>query len=297
MMQEYRFERDGVPTVVLDVPEVAAYLAVTRDTVYRLIRGGQLPHVRIGKSIRVRVETLERFLEQRETTDWEAGASWDTDSSAEESVLETWDGRPVLSPTLWMPVSLLNTSVRSQNRLRTKRVKYVGELVGYTEQKLLTIPDFGRKLLQDVKKGLYEVGLSLGMRPDDFDPNDVELEARSRFAEECCRATGCNWLEAWTQFDGRELLTKGDGRLAPVIFELGLPSVTDRALLHRGIRRVGDLVQMTSRELEDIEGVGVTAMERIYLRLTKDGLTLGSTVPGWSRPQWQDSFAGVDDEG
>ena len=297
MMQEYRFERDGVPTVVLDVPEVAAYLAVTRDTVYRLIREGQLPHVRIGKSIRVRVETLEEFVQQRETTDWEAGPSWDTDSSAEESALETWDGRPVLSPMFWMPLSLLNISARSQNRLRTRKLLYVGELVGYTEQKLLTIPDFGRKLLQDVKKGLYEVGLSLGMRPDDFDSDDVEMEARSGFAEECCRATLCGWMEAWRQFDGRELLDKTDVRLGHLIESVELPPVAEKSLLRHGIKQIGDLVQLSSRELEKFEGIGVTAMERIHLRLTKDRLTLGSTVPGWSRPQWQDSFAGVDDEG
>ena len=296
MMQEYRFERDGVPTVVLDVPEVAAYLAVTRDTVYRLIREGQLPHVRIGKSIRVRVETLEEFVQQRETTDWEAGPSWDTDSSAEESALETWDGRPVLSPMFWMPLSLLNISARSQNRLRTRKLLYVGELVGYTEQKLLTIPDFGRKLLQDVKKGLYEVGLSLGMRLDDFDPDNVEMNTRSRFAEECCRATHCGWMEAWKQFDGRELLDKKDVRLGPFIFALGLPSVTERALLRHGIRRVGDLVQMTSRELEEIEGVGVTAMGRLYPILIREGLTLGSSVQGWPRPQWQDYQPEPDDE-
>ena len=75
MMKKYTFERDGIPTVVLDVTEVSAYLGVTRDTVYRLIREGQLPHVRIGKSLRVRVETLEQFVKDRETTEWEAGAS------------------------------------------------------------------------------------------------------------------------------------------------------------------------------------------------------------------------------
>jgi len=103
-------------------------------------------------------------------------------------------------------------------------------------------------------------------------------------------------MEAWGQFDDRELLEKTDVRLGHLIESVDLPPVAEQSLLRHGIKQIGDLVQLSSRELEKIEGVGGTAMERIHLRLTKDGLTLGSTVPGWPQPQWQDSFAGVDDE-
>jgi len=65
-----RFERYGLPTAVLDVPESAAYLAVTSGTVYRLVRSGELAHVRIGRSVRFRVVDLDAYLEERTSREW-----------------------------------------------------------------------------------------------------------------------------------------------------------------------------------------------------------------------------------
>jgi len=67
---EPAFERFGLPTAVLDVHEAAAYLAVTSGTVYRLVRSGELAHVRIGRSVRFRVVDLNRYLEERTSRDW-----------------------------------------------------------------------------------------------------------------------------------------------------------------------------------------------------------------------------------
>jgi excisionase family DNA binding protein len=51
----------------LTVREVATYLRVSTMTVYRLINGGNLPAVRIGKSFRVREDDLNRYLAERYT--------------------------------------------------------------------------------------------------------------------------------------------------------------------------------------------------------------------------------------
>ena len=51
----------------LTVGEVAQVLRVSNMTVYRLINGGQLPAVRVGKSYRVREEDLDSFLARRFT--------------------------------------------------------------------------------------------------------------------------------------------------------------------------------------------------------------------------------------
>ena len=48
---------------LLTVPETAAFLDVSRDTVYRLIREGQLPHVRLGRLLRVPRTKLDEWLE------------------------------------------------------------------------------------------------------------------------------------------------------------------------------------------------------------------------------------------
>lgn len=67
-----KFERHGLPTAVLDVHEAAAYLAVDEQTVYRLVRRGELPHTRVGRALRFRVEDLDRYLEERTSRKWKA---------------------------------------------------------------------------------------------------------------------------------------------------------------------------------------------------------------------------------
>jgi excisionase family DNA binding protein len=46
----------------LTVNEVADVIRVSTMTVYRLIKGGELPAVRVGKSFRVREEDLDAYL-------------------------------------------------------------------------------------------------------------------------------------------------------------------------------------------------------------------------------------------
>lgn len=49
------------------VHEVAALLRVSRMTVYRLIRQGDLPAVRVGRGYRIREEDVARYLQERFT--------------------------------------------------------------------------------------------------------------------------------------------------------------------------------------------------------------------------------------
>jgi excisionase family DNA binding protein len=58
---------DNTSTRFMTVGEVAAILRVSTMTVYRLINGGQLPAVRIGRSFRVREDELDRYLDERHT--------------------------------------------------------------------------------------------------------------------------------------------------------------------------------------------------------------------------------------
>lgn len=51
----------------MTVAEVASELRVSTMTVYRLIKSEQLPATRVGKSLRIRTQDVERFLEGRYT--------------------------------------------------------------------------------------------------------------------------------------------------------------------------------------------------------------------------------------
>lgn len=52
---------------VLKVPEVEELLSVSRSTVYRLIRDGELDRVDIDRTTRVSAESVERFVERKIT--------------------------------------------------------------------------------------------------------------------------------------------------------------------------------------------------------------------------------------
>ena len=50
---------------LLTVAEVAGTMRVSNMTVYRLIKGGDLPALRVGKNYRVRESEVDRYLEAR----------------------------------------------------------------------------------------------------------------------------------------------------------------------------------------------------------------------------------------
>jgi excisionase family DNA binding protein len=53
---------------LLTVSEVASAMRVSNMTVYRLIKGGELGAVRVGKNYRIRASDLARFLQERSVT-------------------------------------------------------------------------------------------------------------------------------------------------------------------------------------------------------------------------------------
>jgi excisionase family DNA binding protein len=50
---------------LLTVGEVASTIRVSNMTVYRLIKSGELPALRVGKGYRIRGSDVERFLDER----------------------------------------------------------------------------------------------------------------------------------------------------------------------------------------------------------------------------------------
>lgn len=55
--------KSGVEQPLLTVAEVADILRVSNMTIYRLIRSGTLPALRIGKNYRVRRSDLDAYLQ------------------------------------------------------------------------------------------------------------------------------------------------------------------------------------------------------------------------------------------
>ena len=75
-----------------------------------------------------------------------------------------------VNENLYRSVEELELSVRSANCLQNANIRYIGELVQRTEAEMLKTKNFGRKSLKEIKELLSEMGLSLGMKLDGFDP-------------------------------------------------------------------------------------------------------------------------------
>jgi DNA-directed RNA polymerase subunit alpha len=78
-----------------------------------------------------------------------------------------------LNENLWRTVDELELSVRSANCLQNANIKYIGELVQRTEAEMLKTKNFGRKSLKEIKEILATMGLSLGMKLDNWPGNQT----------------------------------------------------------------------------------------------------------------------------
>ncbi len=83
-----------------------------------------------------------------------------------------------LNENLFRPVNELELSVRSANCLKNANIRLIGELVQKTEAEMLKTKNFGRKSLNEIKEILAEMGLSLGMKLENFPPREAILEGK-----------------------------------------------------------------------------------------------------------------------
>ncbi|MBW2029958.1 MAG: DNA-directed RNA polymerase subunit alpha [Deltaproteobacteria bacterium] len=92
--------------------------------------------------------------------------NFEEEPEPEEEAAERKEER--LNENLFRPVSELELSVRSSNCLKNANITLIGELVQKTEAEMLKTKNFGRKSLNEIKAILEEMGLSLGMKLDNF---------------------------------------------------------------------------------------------------------------------------------
>jgi DNA-directed RNA polymerase subunit alpha len=100
------------------------------------------------------------------------------DETEEESVRATEEisAKPALNDNLFKTVDSLELSVRAANCLENANIKFIGELVTKSETEMLKTKNFGRKSLNEIKDILAEMGLSLGMKIEGFDPSTLRRQ-------------------------------------------------------------------------------------------------------------------------
>lgn len=82
------------------------------------------------------------------------------------------------NPHLYRSVNELELSVRSINCLQNAKIDTIGDLVQKTEAEMLKTKNFGRKSLQEIKTVLASMGLTLGMKLENFDNNTREKQSQ-----------------------------------------------------------------------------------------------------------------------
>jgi DNA-directed RNA polymerase subunit alpha len=88
------------------------------------------------------------------------------DQTAEEKAAESQAQQDAL---LAKPVLELEMSVRAANCLQMAKIQTVQQLVTFSDSDLLKVRSFGKTSLREIKRKLADLGLSLGMTPEDLE--------------------------------------------------------------------------------------------------------------------------------
>lgn len=122
--------------------------------------GSILPQDALGIAAKVVKEQMNVFINFEE--------------EEEEEYEEEEEPREDFNENLYRSVEELELSVRSANCLKNANIRFIGELVTKTEAEMLKTKNFGRKSLNEIKEVLSEMGLSLGMKLDNWKPPEPE---------------------------------------------------------------------------------------------------------------------------
>ncbi|MFZ9181567.1 MAG: DNA-directed RNA polymerase subunit alpha [Rickettsiales bacterium] len=81
---------------------------------------------------------------------------------------------PEFNKNLLKTIEELELSVRSYNCLKNENIIYVGDLVSKSELEMLKTANFGRKSLNELKDNLKSMGLTFGMKLQNWPPKNIE---------------------------------------------------------------------------------------------------------------------------
>ena len=120
--------------------------------------GAVTPRDAVGLAAKLMKDHLQIFINIEEEE--EEGESPALEQTDEE--------KSVLFDKLGKSVDEMELSVRSYNCLKNANIRTIGELVQKSEAEMLKTKNFGRKSLNEIKEILSGMGLSLGMKLDDY---------------------------------------------------------------------------------------------------------------------------------
>ena len=126
--------------------------------------GSILPEEAVAYGAKILKEQMSIFI------------NFDEESTEEPPQTLDMRDRPQYNENLYRNVEELELSVRSANCLKNANINKIYQLVSKTEAEMLKTKNFGRKSLNEIKEVLTEMGLSLGMKLEGFEPPVEEEE-------------------------------------------------------------------------------------------------------------------------
>jgi DNA-directed RNA polymerase subunit alpha len=129
--------------------------------------GSLTPEEAVAHSAKILKDQLSIFI------------TFEEEEETEISYSEGEEEKEGFNENLLRSVDELELSVRSANCLKHANIKLIGDLVQKTEAEILATKNFGRKSLNEIKDILAEMGLSLGMKLDNWPPKKSEEEMES----------------------------------------------------------------------------------------------------------------------
>lgn len=191
-------------------------------------------------------------------------------------------------------VQSLGLSSRSADYMRRNDIIHIGDLVQRSEEQMLLAEDFGRRSLDEVKRKLAGMDLSLEMNIGEWSARDTEarrlaaLTVVGHAAGDASAAPESGAVAGPNPEDANGL-----HRLYSVrIRDLGLSARSTNCLLYAGISFIGDLVRKDEAELRRIPKFGESSLREVRRMLEAFDLRLGGGAEGWS-PEWAGRRSGI----
>jgi DNA-directed RNA polymerase subunit alpha len=122
--------------------------------------GSVAPDDAVALAAKILKEQLTVFINFEEEEEFEVPEEKPAENNVNENLLRSVDE--------------LDLSVRAENCLQAANIKYIGDLVQKTEAEMLKTKNFGRKSLKEIKELLAEMGLSLGMKLENWPPKELK---------------------------------------------------------------------------------------------------------------------------
>lgn len=175
---------------------------------------------------------------------------------------------PTLNKNLYILTKDLDLTTRTLNIFTSENIKYVGDLVQYSEKSLSKLPNMGVKSIDEINRVISDLSLYLGMNIVNWPPDELkELQNQTE---------GLHVAKIPLDFSQLNFLTKD-------LRDINLPTRACNALLNLDYNTMSDLLLSANpKELKRTPNFGNTSLESVEQLLASHNIKFGDSLEPWS---------------